>query len=254
MKIYGIIPARYASTRFPGKPLALILDKPMFCHVYENSRECLLLDGLYLATDDERILETAKKYDVPVIMTKSTHTSGSDRVLEAAELIGAEDEDIIINIQGDEPLVRKEMIIDLIQPFFDDSFVEVTTLSCPITYDEARDPNLVKVVFNSDFWALYFSRAPIPYQRDPQDLGFMYWGHIGLYGFKFSILKRFSALKKGKLEEIEKLEQLRLLEFGIPIKVSTTHYKTIGVDKPEDIPKVEDILSKQRLLEGKKDD
>ncbi len=251
MRIFGIIPARYNSTRFPGKPLALILDKPMFYHVYENSKACLLLDGLYLATDDERIAKVANEFGVPVVMTKPTHQSGSDRVLEAAEKIGAKDNDIIINIQGDEPLIRKEMLLDLIQPFFDDSFVEVTTLSCPITFEEAQDPDTVKVVFNSDFWALYFSRSPIPYRKDPENTAH-YWGHIGIYGFKFSTLKRFSSLKRGKLEEIENLEQLRLLEFGIPIKVSTTHYKTIGVDRPEDIPKVEKIIKKQKTWEGKR--
>ncbi len=252
MKIFGIIPARYGSKRFPGKPLATILDKPMFYHVYSNSKECLLLDGLYLATDDERILKAAEELGVPAIMTKKIHKSGSDRVLEAAEIIGAKDEDIVINIQGDEPLVCKEMLLDIIQPFFDDSFVEVTTLSCPITYEEALDPNVVKVVFNSDFWALYFSRSPIPYRRDEENINYYYWAHIGIYGFKFATLKKFSSLKHGKLEEIEKLEQLRLLEFGIPIKIATTHYKTIGVDRPEDIPKVEEILKKQKMIKEHK--
>jgi len=236
----GIIPARYASSRFPGKPLALICGKPMFQHVYERAASCPEITQVVLATDDTRIEEAAKEAGVPVIMTASDHPSGTDRVLEAARSIGAPDHAIIVNIQGDEPALEPAMLTELTAPFFTDPSVQVTTLATPISPEEAQNPNRVKVVLDEAHRALYFSRSPIPYPRDDSFDGYL--GHVGLYAFRMKALEAFSNLREGKLEGIEKLEQLRLLENGIDIHVGITRHQSIGVDHPDDIPIVEKRL------------
>jgi len=242
-KCYGIIPARYDSTRFPGKPLADILGKPMFWHVYQRAHQCPELHQVLLATDNKDIYLAAKKLDVPAVMTRSDHISGTDRVLEAAEHISVQDEDVVINIQGDEPLIEPEMLTRLIQPF---SMPEagVTTLAAEINVNDAQNPDRVKVVFTKNGNALLFSRALIPYPRS--DRKYPYHVHIGLYAFRMRILKQFVSLGPSPLEITEQLEQLRLLENGIPIHVVTTTYDGIGVDRPEDL----DIVCK-RLSEKK---
>jgi 3-deoxy-manno-octulosonate cytidylyltransferase (CMP-KDO synthetase) len=231
----GVIPARYDSTRFPGKALADIDGKPMFWHVHERARQCPYFSRIVLATDDHRIYSAAESLSVPVMMTSSAHTSGTDRVLEAAEKLKAPADAVIVNIQGDEPLLEPEMLGELIRPFASPG-VQVTTLAQKIENTEALNPDRVKVVLSEDGRALYFSRAPIPFNRSDQEHTFL--GHVGLYAFKMETLRRFQQIGRGRLESIESLEQLRLLEAGIDIHVVITAYRSIGVDRPEDINKV----------------
>lgn len=231
---YGIIPARYQSSRFPGKPLADILGKPMFYRVYERAASCELLQKVCLATDDERIFSAARALDVPVVMTDPNHHSGSDRIMEAAKKIGCEDESVVVNIQGDEPELDREIIGKLLEPFSNPA-IEVTTPARIIDGVEAENPDRVKVVRSSKGFALYFSRSKIPYIRDPENTAINYLLHIGLYAYRLSALKTFTMMKPSPLEEIEKLEQLRLLEAGMGIYVVLTNYKGFGVDRPEDL-------------------
>ena len=242
-KCYGIIPARYKSSRFPGKPLALILGKPMFWHVFNRASMCPELTSVLLATDDERIFSTAEKLDVPVVLTKEDHVSGTDRVLEAAESLKVSQDAVVVNIQGDEPALNPSVISEMIVPFKTPD-VLVTTPVRKITNEEAQNPDIVKVVFTLNQKALYFSRSPIPCSREHQESEF--YGHIGLYAFRINALRNFVALQPGRLEKTEKLEQLRLLENDIPIHVMVTKHKSIGVDRPEDIEKVSKIIKSER--------
>ncbi|OKY75627.1 MAG: 3-deoxy-D-manno-octulosonate cytidylyltransferase [Desulfobulbaceae bacterium DB1] len=237
---YGIIPTRYASSRFEGKPLALILGKPMFWHVYNRTRQCTRLSKVMLATDDQRIMVAAQNLDVPVLMTSASHTCGTERVLEAARLLDVAPDAVVINIQGDEPTLEPAMLEELILPFLS-SDVQVTTLAREIDFDEAHNADVVKVVLDNSAKALYFSRAPIPYPRDGKQDGFH--AHIGIYAFRMQTLETFVSLQNGVLEKKEKLEQLRLLENGIPIHVVKTTYKSHGVDRPEDIELVTKIMA-----------
>jgi 3-deoxy-manno-octulosonate cytidylyltransferase (CMP-KDO synthetase) len=242
----GIIPARYGSRRFPGKPLALILGRPMFWHVWRSARRCPFLKEAFLATDDERIARAARNLAVPVVMTRGDHASGTDRVLEAAQILGAAPEDLIVNIQGDEPALQPAMLSELISPLANprgDSDVAVATLARRVSAAAAQNPDLVKVVLDRRGRALYFSRAPIPHGRTGCDPA--YWGHIGLYAFRMAALQRFVALGPGLLEQCEKLEQLRFLENGISIQVVPTVHICQGVDRPEDIPKVVQLLERE---------
>ncbi|MFO7761840.1 MAG: 3-deoxy-manno-octulosonate cytidylyltransferase [Thermodesulfobacteriota bacterium] len=236
---YGIIPTRYVSSRFKGKPLAPILGKPMIWHVYTRACLCPLMEKVILATDSEKIYSVAKSLDIPVLTTSSDHTCGTERVLEAASIIGVPDNGIVLNIQGDEPALVPEMLTELVSLF---SFPEVlvSTIAHSIDNSEAENPDQVKVVVGRDGRALYFSRSLIPYPRDGKPGGF--YGHIGIYGFRMKVLRKFAELDKGFLEKKEKLEQLRLLENGIPINVVKTSHKGYGVDRPEDIALVEQIL------------
>ncbi|WP_462324293.1 3-deoxy-manno-octulosonate cytidylyltransferase [Desulfoplanes sp.] len=237
--IYGIIPARYGSSRFPGKPMAEIMGKPMFWHVFERATRSASLTNVALATDSRIIADKAAELGIPVVMTREDHTSGTDRVLEAAVKLDVGPGAIIINIQGDEPVLEPKMLDQLTAPFGDPR-VMVTTLAKSITPEQAIDPNLVKVVRAGDCRALYFSRAPIPFARNGQDA---FLGHIGLYGFRFPVLEKFKSLGESPLERMEKLEQLRLLEAGIPIHVALTEYPSIGVDTIEDLDRVRGMLA-----------
>ena len=236
---YGIIPARYASTRFPGKPLVEIKGKPMFWHVYNQSSKCPAMTKIVLATDDERISSKAHELDVPYVMTRDDHPSGTDRVLEAAEKLNIGEDAVVVNIQGDEPALNPEMLNELIAPFKDEN-VKVTTLATIIEKEEAENPDRVKVTFDKNGKALYFSRSMIPFPRDDQKIKF--YGHIGLYAFRMGTLKEFVKLGKSYLETTEKLEQLRLLENGIPIHVVITKHKSIGVDRPDDLNIIKNII------------
>lgn len=236
---YGIIPARYKSHRFPGKPLADILGKPMFQHVFERAIQCPEFTQVILATDDQRIFSAAEKLNVSVVMTRNDHRSGTDRVLEAAMLLQVPQDAVVVNIQGDEPALEPAMLTELIRPFTEPG-VQVATLARKINPEEAENPDRVKVVFGKNCKALYFSRAPVPYPRDGETGAF--YGHIGLYAFRMNILEQFAKLRPGRLETVEKLEQLRLLENGIPIHVVTTGYQSVGVDRLEDIETVSKIL------------
>ena len=238
-KYYGIIPARYASSRFPGKPLAEIHGKPMFWHVYNRASQCPELDHVAVATDDQRIYTAAKKLSVPVIMTRDDHPSGTDRVYEAATELKVANNSVVINIQGDEPALVPDMISQLIKPFSNPE-TQVSTLAHVIDAGAAENPDQVKVVLGKDGRAIYFSRAMVPYPRDGGANEF--YGHIGLYAFKMNTLKQFVTLPAGQIEVIEKLEQLRLIENHIPIHVVITQHKSFGVDRPEDIDKVSKLI------------
>ena len=239
---YGIIPARYASTRFPGKPLAPILGKPMFWHVYTQAIVCPYFEKVVLATDDERIQAAALHYNIPVVMTRTEHASGTDRVYEAAQQLSISENNVVINIQGDEPLLDPDMLSLLCEAFKDDE-TQAATLATRINHHSAQDPNTVKIVLNTRNEALYFSRAPIPFPRDSKSHPH-YFSHIGIYAFRMKALETFVSLPQSRLEQIEKLEQLRLLENSVSIRVVETNIVTIGVDTPEDITRVETILKR----------
>jgi len=245
MKTISIIPARYASTRFPGKPLATIMGKPMIQHIYERVLLVKGLDAVYVATDDQRIFEVVKGFGGSVLMTSEAHTCGTDRLSECAEKLGLSDEDLILNIQGDEPLIRPEMVEDLIS-IFDDTSVYMGTLKKKITVEsELNNPNIVKVITNLDEEALYFSRYCLPYERNT---GFAtHFKHIGMYGYTKNFLMKYSKMPKTTLEQAESLEQLRVLENGFKIKVKETMYSTIGVDTPEQLKEVEERMKGETL-------
>lgn len=237
---HAIIPARYASTRFPGKPLALIGGKPMFRHVYERAKLCASLASVTLATDDERIRSAAHAAGVPVVMTSPDHQSGTDRVYEAATLLGLPDTAIVINIQGDEPALDPAVLDRLIAVFADPA-VRVASLAHPLNPEDLDRPDKVKVVLTAQQDALYFSRAPIPFSRDG-DRHTPAYGHIGMYAFTMQALERFVALPQSALEKTEKLEQLRLLENGISIRMALVEKAFPGVDHEEDIARVLPLL------------
>jgi len=238
-KCYGIIPARYQSSRFPGKALAEIAGRPMLWHVFNQARQCPELSSVVLATDDERIRSVAEKHEIPVVMTRADHPSGTDRVLEAATKMNLPVDAVVVNIQGDEPALEPAMLAELVHPFSQPE-VMVTTLARKIDAREAASPDQVKVVMAQNRTALYFSRSPIPYHRDDQKDE--YYGHIGLYAFRMPALEKFVTLDQGRLEVTEKLEQLRLLENNIPLHIVLTEHQSIGVDRPEDIQVVEQII------------
>lgn len=238
--VYGIIPARQASSRFPGKPLADIWGYPMFWHVYTRARQASQISSVILATDSKSIQDKAKQLDVPCIMTRSDHRSGTDRVYEAAKRLQVEPHAIIINIQGDEPALESTMLDLLIFPFRE-QHVQVSTLATPISLERMHSPHQVKVVTASNGDALYFSRAPIPYCRDEGPVSAL--GHIGIYAFRMEALERFVSLPPSSLEETEKLEQLRFLENRIPIRVIRTQYQSHGVDTPEDLEVIRKLLA-----------
>jgi len=243
---YGIIPARFASTRFPGKPLADILGKPMFWHVYTRAKQCPHLAEVVLATDDRRIADAADNLGVPFIMTRDDHESGSDRIFEAAQKLNLADDAVLVNIQGDEPALDPAVISALVRPFFSDTEVAASTLAHPLSETEAANPNRVKVVLTLNNNALYFSRSPIPFPRNPDSnpgsIQPAYLGHIGIYAYTFATLKKFTSLSPSPLEKLEGLEQLRFLENNIPIRVATVSKPSQAVDIPEDVAKVEQIL------------
>ena len=240
---YAIIPARYDSSRFPGKPLAPILGSPMFWHVWTRTAQCSELDGIYLATDDDRILKAAADLNIPAVSTSRNHTSGTDRIFEAACKLHLPESSIVINVQGDEPTLDPKMLSELISPMSDPT-VQVSTLARPISHAEAQLPNMVKAVRSASGLALYFSRAPVPFARNGQDTPFL--GHIGLYAYRFPALKHFHNLPPSPLEQLEQLEQLRLLEAGFHMHIVLTDHRSQAVDRPEDIELVEAILRKEK--------
>lgn len=232
----GIIPARYASTRFPGKPLAEILGKSMISMVYERARRAASLDRVIVATDDDRIMEACGRLGIPVRLTSPGHASGTERVAEVARGL---DSSLIVNIQGDEPLLEPAMIDELVGAF-DDEAVVMASLMKKIRDPAAfQDCHRVKVVVDKDGNALYFSRAPIPYGAE----GFFH--HIGIYGFRRDFLFRFCALAPSDLERHEGLEQLRALENGFRIRMVETAHSTLSVDTPRDIIEVERFLKEK---------
>lgn len=245
MKVLGIIPARYSSTRFPGKPLALLAGKPMVQWVYERAARAELLSEVIIATDDERIFEAVKKFGGRTVMTRANHPSGSDRI---AEVAAKSDAEIIVNIQGDEPLIEPAAIDLGVKILIDNPAAQVGTLVRPIRgAADLRNPNVVKVALAQDNTALYFSRSAIPFCRGAQTNAewlqqHTYFKHIGLYIFRREMLLQFVKWSPGVLEKIESLEQLRLLEHGVKIHVAVTEYEARSVDTPEDLKKLKNGL------------
>ncbi|MGM0439610.1 MAG: 3-deoxy-manno-octulosonate cytidylyltransferase [Chlamydiota bacterium] len=243
-KIVGIIPARYGSTRFPGKMLADLKGQPLIQRTYCNALKCSILDKLYVATDDKRIYDHVQSFGGSAIMTSSECPSGSDRILEALQSTAElSDADIVLNIQGDEPCVAPEVITSIAELLISDSQAMMTTPVTPILSDEEfYNPSVVKCVMDNDYNALLFSRAPIPYLRDPNTALPTAYRHLGLYAFRHKFLVKYSKLSHTPLQVAENLEQLKVLEHGYRIKVAIVNDRGIGVDVPEDIKKVEKLL------------
>jgi 3-deoxy-manno-octulosonate cytidylyltransferase (CMP-KDO synthetase) len=234
-KILGVIPARFASSRFPGKVLAQVSSKSMLQRVYERASLARYLTATIIATDDERIYQAARGFGARVVMTRADHVSGTDRVAEAAS---AENADLVVNIQGDEPLIDPAAIDAAILPLAHDPEIVMGTLKKAIEDPrEITDPNVVKVVTDRTGDAIYFSRCPVPYQRDQAGPG-AHFKHIGLYVYRRDFLLRYPALPVGPLEQAERLEQLRALENGYRIRVVETECESLGVDTPEDLERV----------------
>lgn len=236
-----IIPARYDSARFPGKLLYPLGGMPVIRHVYENSKRARLADDVIVATDSETIFEKVLSFGGKAAMTDRKHQSGTDRIAEVARLINY---DIIVNVQGDEPLIRPEMIDDVIT-LLEDQKASIGTLIKRIEDPrEITDPNVVKVVFDKKGFALYFSRSQIPFHASHSELRTPdYYKHIGVYSYRRDILLALAGMEQTGLERIEKLEQLRALENGMKIKIRETFFETYGVDTPEDIERVEKCLN-----------
>lgn len=248
MKFIGIIPARYASTRFPGKPLALLGGKPVIQHVYE--KVAAVLEAAYVATDDERIYDAVKSFGGQVVMTRTDHKSGTDRIEEAIEKIGGE-WDVVVNVQGDEPFVAKSQL-DTICHCFDDPTTQIATLGKPFESMEAvQNPNSPKIVVDNMGFAMYFSRSVIPYVRGKEESSWLthypFLKHLGIYAYRKDVLRQVTQLPQSSLEITESLEQLRWLQNGFKIKVGTTDVETVGIDTPQDLERAEEFLKSQLL-------
>lgn len=239
-RIVGVIPARLESTRLPRKPLREICGRPMIAWVYENARQAATLDHVVVATDSAEIESYCRSQAIPVLMTSSTHRSGTDRVVE---VMSREPADVYVNIQGDEPMITPDHLERLLCPFREAPGTQVSTLKVAIDARQADDPNAVKVVTDERGRALYFSRARIPYDRDSTGSA-RYYKHLGIYAFSGAALEEFHRLPPSRLEQLEKLEQLRFLENGIAITVVETPHDTIGVDTEEDLLRVEEYFRK----------
>ena len=244
MKIIGIIPARYASTRFPGKPLAILGGKTVIERVYEKVSS--VLSECYVATDDERICHAVEAFGGRVVMTSTDHKSGTDRIAEAVEIIGG-DYDVVVNVQGDEPFIHPEQIVTLCQ-CFEEPETQIATLGKPFdSMEAAENPNSPKIVVDNRGFALYFSRSVIPFVRsvDRQEwlTHYPFLKHLGLYAYRTEVLREVTQLPQSSLEKAESLEQLRWLQNGYRIRVGLTDMETVGIDTPEDLEKAEKYLS-----------
>lgn len=252
MKFIGFIPARYASTRFPAKPLAMLGGKPVIQRVYEQVTG--VLDEVYVATDDERIEAVVKEFGGKVVMTSVHHKSGTDRCYEAFTKVG-QGYDVVVNVQGDEPFIQRSQL-EAVKACFDDVSTQIATLVKPFLPENGMEAlenaNSPKVVVNKNMNALYFSRSIIPYQRNRDKTewlkGHTYYKHIGLYAYRADVLKEITALPQSSLELAESLEQLRWLENGYKIKVGISEVETIGIDTPQDLARAEEFL---KQWEGK---
>ncbi len=245
MNVIGVIPARFSSARFSGKILADLGGKPMLQHVWERAKESRLLDDLIIACDDEKVAGIAGEFGAKTAMTAKAHASGTDRI---SEIVNPLDVKIVINIQADEPLIHSTMIDSVAQALLDDNSLSMATLMRRIEDpDLINDPHVVKVVVDKNNFALYFSRAGIPFLAPNSEIREpAYYKHIGLYGYTKDFLFIYKNLPVSRLEGVEKLEQLRALEEGYRIKVIETKYDTIGVDTPEDLEKVKQYLANQK--------
>ena len=247
MKFIGLIPARYASTRFPGKPLALLNGKPVIQHVYEQAAK--VLDAVYVATDDERIYNKVLAFGGKAVMTSTEHHSGTDRIEEALEKVGG-DFDVVVNIQGDEPFIAQSQIETLCQCFVDKA-TQIATLGKPFECIEAAEnPNSPKIVVDNRGYALYFSRSIIPFVRGTERQDWLskypFLKHLGIYAYRTNVLKEITKLPQSSLELAESLEQLRWLQNGYRIKVGLTDVETVGIDTPDDLQRAEEFIRNHR--------
>lgn len=242
-RVLGVIPARLGSTRLPGKVLRLLAGRPLLAWVYSAAKACPELDDVVIAADSMEVQDLCQKNGWPCILTSPELPSGTDRLFAVSRIREAE---IYVNVQGDEPLLQPQHIKSLLAPFAA-SHVEVTTLKVRCSTENVMNPNAVKVVTAKDGRAMYFSRAAIPFDRNPAngpDAPAIYWKHLGLYAYRRAALERFAALAPSQLEQTERLEQLRLLENGIALYVAETEWDTVGVDTEEDLLRVEAMLAK----------
>ena len=240
MKILCVIPARYASTRLPGKPLADIVGKPMIQHVYERSAQATIPQQVVVATDDEKVFQAVQQFGGKVVMTSSEHQTGTDRLAEVASKYA--EVDVIINVQGDEPLIDPKVIDELAQEFLNDTALQMASVMSIMDTEDYQNPNAVKVVTDLNNNALYFSRSLLPYPRVAGKANV--YKHIGIYAYKKDFLLKFAKLEPTPLEQSESLEQLRALENGYKIKMIKTKFKFIGVDSIEDLQTVNELLRK----------
>jgi 3-deoxy-manno-octulosonate cytidylyltransferase (CMP-KDO synthetase) len=249
-RILGVVPARFASSRFPGKALALLAGKPMVQHVYERAKMCRYLSDVLVATDDERIADAVRRFDGRVRLTLPDHPTGTDRL---AEVASSETASLYVNIQGDEPLIDPEAVDASVLSVLADDEVAMGTLKKRIVEpDEITNPNVVKVVSNLLNDAIYFSRSPIPFERDAYTGASIYFKHIGVYVYRRDFLLQYPDLKVGPLEQSERLEQLRALENGYRIRVVETDYESIGVDTPGDLERVNRLFVAEEALVSEK--
>jgi 3-deoxy-D-manno-octulosonate cytidylyltransferase len=239
--VLAVIPARFASARFPGKPLVPIAGRAMIERVVAQVRKAQRVSRVIVATDDPRILKAVEKFGGEAILTRSDHRSGTDRIAEVAAHLPAQ---VYVNVQGDEPLLDPSVVDAVVSAILEDASIQIATPCVPIAQAaEIMDPNVVKVVRNFEGQALYFSRAPVPWVRDSgSPVAARHWKHIGMYAFRREALLEFPTLPPGELERIEQLEQLRWLENGFPISVVETSYDAASVDVPADVQRVEKIL------------
>lgn len=247
MKFVGIIPARYASTRFPGKPLAMLGGKTVIQRVYEQVKDCF--DDLYVATDDTRIADCVKNFGGQVVMTSETCNNGTERCLDAYRNLGIEC-DVIVNIQGDEPFIQKKQVEALIS-CFDSPETDIATLVKPFEKEDGLErlesPNSPKVVMNTNGFAIYFSRSVIPYLRGVEKEAWLsehtFYKHLGIYAYKVDVLEKITTLPQSPMEKAESLEQLRWLENGYKIRVGITDIETVGIDTPEDLERAKEFAA-----------
>mgnify|MGYP005614433835 FL=1 len=243
MKFIGLIPARYASTRFPGKPLALLAGKPVIQHVYEQASK--VLDAVYVATDDERIYNKVKEFGGKAVMTSTEHHSGTDRIEEALQKIGG-NFDVVVKIQGDEPFIQKSQI-DTLCKCFNNKITQIATLGKPFESIEAvENPNSPKIVIDNNGYAMYFSRSIIPFIRGVEKNEWLkkhtFLKHLGIYAYRANVLNEITKLPQSELELAESLEQLRWLQNGYKIKVGLTDAETVGIDTPDDLRRAEEFI------------
>jgi len=242
MRVVCVIPSRYESRRFPGKPLADLCGKPMIQHVYERVLRAKTVTEAAVATDDRRIFDAVEKFGGRAIMTAGRHRSGTDRIAEAATVLNLDENDIVVNIQGDQPIFEPAQVDEVVAPLLADASIPMSTLIYRIVREEEiTHPNAVKTVFDKDHFALYFSRSTIPYDRDGV-YEVNYYKHHGIYAYRRHFLDTFSRLPQGTLEKLEALEQLRALEHGYRIKVVETAYDSVEVDTPAELTRVKEII------------
>ncbi|MBB65286.1 MAG: 3-deoxy-manno-octulosonate cytidylyltransferase [Waddliaceae bacterium] len=244
-KVFALIPARYQSRRFPGKPLTLLHGKPLVQHCYESASSCALFDRVVIATDDQRIFDTAKGFGAEVVMTPESCPTGTDRIATALQMHpDLAEADIIVNVQGDEPQISATTVSGLIELLKNDPEAQMATAVVPLhTQEELLDTSVVKCVFDCNGNALYFSRAPIPYGHGTADVRRQnYYGHVGIYAFRTQLLLKLHELATTPLQQAEDLEQLRMMEHGHRIKVLEVEERILGVDTPDDLKKVEELV------------